>query len=384
MNHSFNFINQPILSALNDAAHLLPGLKQVDLLFQSQNNSDLQIKRVKAKDDYKIQNIVIEENSKADILAFKNKLKGTRWYEPKELPFSSNSKTAGYGEIFDEILKSILCIGFPNETNGDSDVFVFYFRSDASEFGPMRDDKVLETAQKIVIERLLQSSLRAILSNYQQNRHAMMDFNKNVQGLLLAKQNKIKEQAQVLSEMKKRMDSILMGVLNEVKSEGEIVSISEDARLILYDYLANIPLVKEALQKALIFAKTLSFGLLPNEIVLNEGYFSDLKKAEAIKNQSVAKKADEYSVNTKMYRFLDSLENASKKLVIQGLKLTSSRVGAILEQPITAAAISDKLKNHHKKINLLLQQYPDNWIIIRDRFRPIVNIQERAKEFKVA
>jgi hypothetical protein len=142
--------------------------------------------------------------------------------------------------------------------------------------------------------------------------------------------------------------------------------------------------VKNALQNAVNFSKTISFGLMGDELILHDDYFSDLVQKPKTTSVVQVKQADEYSANTKMYRFLDSLEQASKDLTIKGMKLTSSNVGSVLESPITAAAISDKLKNHSKKINLLLQQYPDNWKTIRHKFRPIVNIQERASDNRVA
>ena len=384
MKTNFNFLNQPIISALVDAARLLPGLQQVDLLYYEQDKRSLLMRRVKANDDFLVESIPIDKKKTEDIIYFKNGISGTRWYDPHELPFSDKKMMNKNNSIFDEILKSVLCIGFPSNSNSGQDVFIFYFREDASEFGPMRDDKVLETTQKIVIERLLQSSLKAILNNYSHNRKAMADLNIGIHGLLSSKQQKIEEQEQELLIMRKEMDSILSGILSEIKDDGEIIRLSDAAKSILRPHLSNIPLLKNAIKNAVVFSKTISFGLMSEELILHEDYFNDLvqKPKEAVRVQ--AKQADEYSVNTKMYRFLDSLEKASKELIIRRVKLTSSNVGSILETPITAAAISDKLKNHSKKINLLLQEYPENWKTIRNKFRPIVNIQERASNNKVA
>jgi hypothetical protein len=93
---------------------------------------------------------------------------------------------------------------------------------------------------------------------------------------------------------------------------------------------------------------------------------------------------DLYSSHTKSYQFLDSLEDAAQKLIQNGLKLTSMNVGRELQQPVTAAAISDKLKNHAYKIHLLLKQYPGKWPVIRNQFRPVINIQEKQLEQKYA
>jgi len=385
MDNSFNFLNQPVISALKDAASLLPGLKQVELLFFDQNKNKLQLKRVKANEAFRVDDIIIAKEKETEINTFMKYMKGTSWQDPLELPFSSSYKMKKHNSIFDEIMKSVLCIGFPNSVDNTKQIFIFYFRIDASEFGPMRDDMVLETTQKIVIERLLYSSLKAILNNYIQNRKAMVELNNGLQGLLLSKQKRINKQEKDLIKIQKEMDLIIVGLLNEVNTEGFIVNLTDGSKEILRSYLSNTSFLKTVLRKALVLAKTISFGLVSEEIILHEDYFSDLAKdvnhaTEPKPEHSV----DEYSVSTKMYRFLDSLEKASQKLGAQGVKLTSSNVGSVLEVPITAAAISDKLKNHSKKINLLLRQYPDNWTTIRYKFRPVVNIQEKASEFKVA
>ena len=66
-------------------------------------------------------------------------------------------------------------------------------------------------------------------------------------------------------------------------------------------------------------------------------------------------------------------------LLKQNWKLTSANVGHKLEKPITAAAISDKLKHHTPKIISLLEQYPTKWPLIRKRFRPLQNVIVKAE-----
>ncbi|MCK5776479.1 MAG: hypothetical protein KAH25_09890, partial [Bacteroidales bacterium] len=149
-------------------------------------------------------------------------------------------------------------------------------------------------------------------------------------------------------------------------------------------YLYDISMVNKALFKALEFALTISFGLSHEKIILQEDYFIDLKHSVPQVDGEHIKQVDEYSADTKLFKFLDSLELAVRKISANGVKPTSSLVGSLLEQPITAAAISDKLKNHSRKINLLLKEYPKHWPLIRNKFRPIVNIQEKSNRCRVA
>jgi len=387
MENNFNFLSQPIESALLDSAHLLPGLDQVELLHLDELKGKLSLKRVKChaaavtikEQELESESLVLYQN-------FRMKNKNSNWYDTAELPFYSNKTNRVSQNIFDEVLKSVLCIGFYNETDGANDLFIFYFKKDASEFGPMQQGKVLETTQKIVIERLLRSSLSAILQSYRQNRQAMVAYNQRIQSLLNSQKQQLERARKDLASVNKQMDAIIMSILNDIKSVGDIVRFTDDAKELLRKHIHDLPLLKKCIKQAFGFAKTISFGLIGEEIIIEKEYFSDLNSLiiEERENEDVKKKPDSYSIHTKTYRFLDSLENAAQKLNARGMKLTSSMVGSMLEHPVTAAAISDKLKNHSKKVNLLLQQYPDNWKTIRYKFRPIVNIQERNADSDVA
>ena len=384
MSDRFNFLDQVVLSALTDAALLLPGLKYVDLIFHRPENGITQVIRVR-QNNLKTPEIIYEDLEKNNaVLEFANNINGTRWYAESELPYNKINALDSSNSIFDEILKHVLCIGFNDSDKVNNDVFIFYFREDAREFGPMHKDKVLETTQKIVIERLVQTSLRAIINNYKQNRKAMIVFNKNIQSLLYAKQQRIDEQAQEILNQKNDLDNIIYGLLNQINTNNELLEISEAAKSILRPYLYDISIVNKALSKAIEFAITISFGLSHEKIILHEDYFIDLKHSVPQVGNEQIKQVDEYSADTKIFKFLDSLELAVRKLSANGTKPTSSLVGSLLEQPITAAAISDKLKNHSRKINLLLKEYPKHWQLIRDKFRPIVNIQEKPDRNRVA
>ena len=384
MSDRFNFLNQAVLAALSDAALLLPGLRYVDLIYHGIESDTTQVLRVRQSDSEKTETIYEDSETNNTVLQFANSVNGARWYADTELPYNKTNNPNSSNSIFDEILKRVLCIGFNDSDKVNNDVFVFYFREDAREFGPMRKDKVLETTQKIVIERLVQTSLRAIINNYKQNRKAMIVFNKNIQSLLYAKQQKIDEQAQDILNQIKDLDNIIYGLLKAFNKNNANIEISEGAKSILRPYLYDFSIVNKALSKALEFALTITFGLSQEKIILQEDYFIDLKHSVPQVESGHIKQVDEYSADTKLFKFLDSLELAVKKISANGSKPTSSLVGSLLDQPITAAAISDKLKNHSRKINLLLKEYPKHWQLIRRKFRPIVNIQEKSGRNRVA
>ena len=384
MRNQFNFLSQPLLSTLRDAANLLPSLDKVDLLWYNATEGRIKHQRVKHTDKDNIKDLKLSSQEQSNIKEFRKKLKGTQWYSILELPFHIEKEEETQEGIFNEIQKSVLCIGFLNQHDLAYNVYIFYFREDSSDFGPVRNDEVLETSQKRVIERILNSSLKAILNSYQENRKAMIDFNHQLRGMLEMRQRKIEQQQEQVEQLELAIDSVLNSLINKFKAEGELIVISQEAKELLRPHLSQLDLLSEHIYQAILFARALHFGSATEQMTLQVDYFSQLESMVVEQVQTKEVKADPYAVDTKIYRFLDDLERAAEELHSQGIKLTSAKVGGALQQPITAAAISDKLKNHSKKVNLLLRQYPHQWQMIRYKFRPIVNVQERAVESRVA
>ncbi|OYT17139.1 MAG: hypothetical protein B7C24_04230 [Bacteroidetes bacterium 4572_77] len=378
MENQFNFLNQPLLSALQDAANLLPSLSRVDLLSRNKEARLLEHTTVNGNKNEHLSSLKIPKKEYNNYLDFRKRLKGAQWNSLYELPFYKTHDTYEDSNIFDEILKSVLCIGFENHEDRSYDVFIFYFKLDASEFGPIKSDNVLDTNQKLIIERLLFSSLQGIIKSYRNNQKAMIDFNSQIRVLLDSKQKMISAQEKQIIGLNQSIDAVLNAIIRDFKQDGEIIKLSDKAREKLRPYLASFEILRKNLKLAITFARTLHYGNPQKEIVIQEDYFSDLDENPIQKEEGI--KADPYSIDTKTYKFLDALEGAAEKLLQKGEKLTSTKVGQELLVPVSAAAISDKLKNHKHKVNMLLQQYPQHWKIIRFRFRPIVNVQERADE----
>lgn len=383
MKNQFSFLNQPHISALEHAIHLLPGLNRVDLYWLNPQKNELIINSISGDDDSPQDIEITSVNQKNKVIAFRKAMKSLAWLDSTELPIYSKQNNRSI-DIFDEALKSILCIGFESEIDLSSNVFVFYFRKDSSEFGPVSKKSILDTSQKKVIGRLIYNSLKTILSHHSENRNTMMEYNRNIALMLQSQQQKLNEAERKNALLKNHLDAVLEEIINEIKMPEDQVALSEELKDILRPRAHQRDVVKAALEEALVFIKTLNFGIPLAQFVITKDHLRNFEPTIVQTQEINSSSTDSYDSHTKTYRFLDALENAALKVTQQGGKLTSSRVGGLLQQPVTAAAISDKLKNHSRKILLLLKQYPDNWSMIRNKFRPIINIQEKAHEAKVA
>lgn len=384
MENQFSFLNLPVITALEHAVHLLPGLDRVDLLWNDPRTAELSLLSVSKEDSSEIKDLSLSPSRISKLNQFRNQKTAVSWYSQDELPFGESVADVVEEGLFGEILKSMLCLSFSSDMDSYSDVFIFYFRKDASEFGPIKSGNILNTQQKMIIGRLLYNSLKTIINQLTSNREAMMEYNKSISDMVQYQQQQLDVHKRESDEYRSQLDIILTKILDSVKSPGDIVVLEDRVKELLRPFLYDQGKVKQALQKALVFVKTLQFGLNRHQIILSAVHFKEFEKLEESARQYVEPITDNYVTHTKTYQFLEDLESAAEQLTLKGIKLTSTRVGQLLENTITAAAISDKIKNHSRKIIMLLEQYPEKWNVIRNRFRPIINIQERAKESKVA
>jgi len=383
MKSQFSFLSQPHISALEHAIHLLPGLNRVDLIWLNPESNELALNSISSTEEYPLPLEILSKEQKTEILKFRKSIKSMAWVEASELPYDENRLRSDMN-LFDEALKSILCLGFPSDMDGHANVFVFYFRKDTSEFGPVSKESLLDTNQKKIMGPLIYNSLKTILSHHEENRNTMMDYNRNIGLMVQSLQQKLSKAEKKNALIEGYLNQALEGIVKSLSAKGDHIKLSEEVKESLRPHIANRDLVKDIIMEAITFIKTLHFGIPIAEFTITNDHLRHfdqyIEKPEAKHEQANNK----YDTQTKTYQFLDALEQAAFKVSQQGGKLTSVRVGALLEQPVTAAAISDKLKNHSRKILLLLKQYPDNWSLIRNRFRPIINIQEKLQDTKVA
>lgn len=78
-------------------------------------------------------------------------------------------------------------------------------------------------------------------------------------------------------------------------------------------------------------------------------------------------------------KLLNRYEKAAVILAQKGLPITGVNLGQACLPPISAAAISDALKKHKKKITTLLLGHPNQWTILRNHFKPVQNLIYQTK-----
>ncbi len=384
MENQFTFIQSPELTALKHALKLMPGLQQVDVIRRDMASGELVVNRLREKEDLSF--IALTKETRKDTEHFYLNQNGLAWFQMDEVPYNLLDKPSVNNDLFTELDKNILSIPFKAMTQLTAPIYLFYFRKNASELGPVSSTSVLDTSHKQLLGRLISNSMKALLIQLSDNRMVMMDYNRRISGILKSKEQKIEDLSHQKHRYQSYLEEVLNSILAELKDSNEQIVLANETKELLFARLQNPQLVKNQLKSALIFARTFYFNQASSIIELLPEYF-DLHEEEVMKTNAPVDnhvEPDLYSSHTKSYQFLDSLEEAAQRLMQNGLKLTSMNVGKELHQPVTAAAISDKLKNHAYKIHLLLKQYPGKWPIIRNQFRPVINIQEKQLGQKYA
>lgn len=387
MENHFTFLKSPELTALKHALDLMPGLMQVDLIVNNDLKKEFSVYRLQEKNG-EIQKLEIHNSYQEESRSFISTQKNMAWYQKEDLPYFGKTHHHSDTDLFSELDKNILLIPIRNIPQLPHLFYIFLFRKNASELGPVSNKSVLDTSHKQLMARLISNSLKGMLHSIIENRKVMLEYNRMLSSLIQSKEIALENQNVKTKQLNAYLQDVLMTFVSEVKEENEDVYLSEKTQQILFPHLSNPSYLKEQLKKALNFARTFHFLKQEGKLELLPEYFNDLKKVEHPKQINKSNhnqnQSDLYSSHTKTYQFLQSLEDAATRLLHKGNKLTSMNVGQELSQPITAAAISDKLKNHAYKIHLLFKQYPDKWPIVRNQFKPVINIEEKQSREKYA
>ena len=380
MVNQFNFLKPSSIMALELSVNILPSVERVELLTSVAQSTDFDL--------YTIHDGILKSDNPSnyragDLSKMAKQIKGLAWYSLSELPLMSHGQISISSSLFDELLKSVLVLNLSKPDGSNQDLFFIYFRKDSSEFGPISPENVFDTNQKMFVGRLIYNTLNAVIKQLDENREALSSYNQQINLMLIQYRRQLDEKENEIAVFHNKLSQIVLSMVDDI--QGKSVKFTSAAIAYLWSNFTDLSQLKTQILEAVNFVLTLSFGSIGNEIVVDIHHFKPLDKPSEITHEKVnINSENSYDSHTKVYQFLDMLEKAAGFLIKRGEKITSTNMGGTLEQPITAAAISDKLKNHSRKIVLLLQQYPDKWATIRYHFKPLINIQERVAEEKLA
>lgn len=379
MQELFTFLDNPYLVILGEALSSLPGIERVDLLFYNAETAKTELHTIQRGKDSQQSVQLNFDNEKLDILnAFRRKQSTPNWLGISSIPYSSNPNNSIKQDLFSEFDSHVLCLPFSNSGDYSKDLYLFYFRKNAADFGLSRADNVLSTSNKAIIGHLIFNSLNSQLKTVKHNQDSLRMLNEQTRFILELKNKAVHENFELKERNKGNLIQLTEFLINELgNNELDVFYLSEDAKEQIGEFTGSVFDLKKQLGRAMAMAKTLNFGIGIREHILKPDYFNfaiaSEKQTDSVSQDTLSEENVKHQ-HSKTFDFLNEMEKAAQLVNNQGWKLTSAHVGHKFERPITAAAISDKLKHHSDKIIRLLEQYPAKWPLIRKRFRPLQNV----------
>ena len=364
-----------MLNILSRAHTLVPGISKVISVSYNTHTENYEILFLNNSSHNKlsIEEITPDDNSIRSLKKLSQEKISFSWYSPDDIPFGLEKTTIKQMDVFKELEKNILMLSIPQEHSKTNDLLFFYFNNNVSNFIITQSKKVLSQEHKQIIGAMLFNSIITILSIVRNDRKSMESFNGHVNKLI----DSIKTTQATVEIFREKQKLVILNYAYELIQElslpytGIIFDLSKNAVKKIQNFDGDMNFLKESIKNAMFFASGLSFGDENKTIVLDDFHinFSDNNTPES--KQLISQPS---SRQTKTLFLLDKLEEAALIVLKEKKALTGSNVGKSYYKPISAPGISDALKNHKKTIRTLIKENPDKWSLIRNEFKPLINI----------
>lgn len=351
----YTFLQHPFHVVLSNSRQLVSGLDKCIAVFYD----DTKKETTALSFDGDITTLAINDPEFiADLRITKKK---ANWVKPEQVPFETKTNQEEQLSFIDEEKSSVLELRFANSADGKFDVIYFYFKNNIANFKLSSANEAMAITVKEVIQNLLYNQVSLLLTTHQNNKTVHQKIAKTIN--LNPLQAKITDLEADNFKLVKDAYTYLLNQLTVGETTEFVLSTSAVNKLKQLNY--SLPQVSEVLKTSL-------------EVLINKYLLDDLYEIAdydiVLPEINPLKKTINQQNLEKTILFLDRYEQAAKLLLVKSEKITGANIGNACEPPISAAAISDILKKHNKKITFLLNQYPEKWKVIRNNFKPIINI----------
>jgi hypothetical protein len=372
---SYSFTENTALQLLQQAPRLVPGIAKVVAIYYEPADRTLKAHYLdKPREGDYPEPFTIAPALHDAIKKLRKETTSFDWCRKEELPFEQEKPKVVKIEMFKETDANVLVVPFENEFDKHNDLLLFYFTDNLySLFQVSNSRKLLSSDQKKIIGNLLMNSLRIYANQCRRDRDVLRDVNLATSSVIEHYRETQEELRRMAAGSQRNTVDLARHFLEEMTPPGGVhYTLTQAATEKLKKFKGDIPELKTILEKAVTFASAISFEAYLDEIRIDEIHI-DLN---ILKNAS--RSAGIITVPSVRYAktmiLLDKLEEAAVRVVNKHEDLTGANVGRACSKSISAPAITDALKKHKNKINTLLDEFPDRWKLIREEFKPLINI----------
>jgi len=363
----YSFIEHPVYTQFRTLTNLVPNVKKAYALF-SDNRRNLNFYAFEEK------TALDTRNRKHLLQKFRAEKKNTAWVRLDMLEFlglEKKKRKIQQLSLIDENENNLLCLKFHSPYDDLYDVILIELtQSSLLQF--VKEGKELTTSQKTLIEVLLYNNIKSNIESEYENlkTHALIVDN------FKSQQEKIKNSLEENERIKKHYDQTFNYFLNTIATKVKIeFELELNYSPTCVEYISNLDFDLEIIEKSILQSVNVyqnlnleqdkSLTLEPENIQIIE----PKKKEEPIKF---------VNKHQNIIDILDRYEAAAIALQEKGMKVNGANVAQACIPTITPAAISFNLKKYAATIIMLTEKYDNKWSIIKNQFKPLINIIEKT------
>ena len=364
----FSFIKHPIESYINELLALYPGINNAYSCFTDYDNK---LKIISLK---KNEIVFIEEKEiLRSFIRFGKKLNNQNWLNNESLPIHHFSKknNSKQMKLEDEDKNSWLVLKSKSNFASSFDIVLLKINN-SNTFGVNHKLNNYNTTQKALIANLINSNFQHFIKSAYSNHESLLLMNQSIDNLnkVILKQNTNNE----LSDKKYReifiqyIDQIIKNSCNEFELEISYNNAFIDS---IIESKFDISQIEKTIKQSIFISM--------NSSILNKRKI-ELKPEHLIWPNKLISNHNVKHRDNSLVELLDRYETAAKRAYNQGLKIIGVNVGECCEPSVTAASISFNLKKYENKIFNLLIENEEQWLTLKNQFKPIKKILNKGSE----
>ena len=364
----FSFIKHPIESYINELLALYPGINNAYGCFTDYDNK---LKIISLK---KNEIVFIEEKEiLRSFIRFGKKLNNQNWLNNESLPIHHFSKknNSKQMKLEDEDKNSWLVLKSKSNFASSFDIVLLKINN-SNTFGVNHKLNNYNTTQKALIANLINSNFQHFIKSAYSNHESLLLMNQSIDNLnkVILKQNTNNE----LSDKKYReifiqyIDQIINNSCNEFELEISYNNAFIDS---IIESKFDIYQIEKTIKQSIFISM--------NSSILNKRKI-ELKPEHLIWPNKLISNHNVKHRDNSLVELLDRYETAAKRAYNQGLKIIGVNVGECCEPSVTAASISFNLKKYENKIFNLLIENEEQWLTLKNQFKPIKKILNKGSE----
>ncbi len=371
---NFSFNQTDIHNVLSRAYALVPGITKVMAISCESFGGEPEIYYIDYPAAKSTHEQLLPDDKVIEKISVMQKQKITfEWCSVDDLPFNVEKAKIKSLNVFDELEKNILMLSIPRPSNKPNDLYFFYFHENISNFTITHSQRPLNQENKLIVGSLLFNSVSTMLDIIRSDKVAFEAFKGNVNHVI----SSMEEARATIENYREKHNDVMLNYAREIIAEHSAnysrnrFQLSENAISKIRKFDGDISSFRDALSNALLFTSSIRNSADHHEILIDD-YHLNFKEVKLPEPKKIIQQPASRQAKTMLW--LDNLEKAAQIVYENKMPLTGKNVAEKFDPPITAPAISDKLKNHRRTIKDLMAAHPDKWTLVRNEFKPLINI----------